>query len=383
MNRQRLIILAIVTAVALGAAAWLSMHRAAEQTALGGGSVFPDLRAALNSVEEVRLSKGDGSKVTLRKGPDSWQVVERQYPADPGRVRELLLGLANLQIVEHKTSDPANYAKLGVEAAASATASSTLVEVVGGGKSWALLVGRNAGAKGVYARKPSATASALVAPAISADPDQKRWLDRQLIDVPAAAVHEIAVDPADGPDYLLSRSARDQADFTLSPVPRGRKPANAGMLNSQADALTAFHFDDLHARAADAAAATSRATFRTFDGKVIEFAGRKDGERSLITVTARQDDALAARFAPPPAATAPADAAVAPAATPGAQSPASATNATPADAGAPAARTVDVERLNARTQAVEYEIPAYKYDSIFKPHADLLEPPETPEAKQK
>jgi hypothetical protein len=32
-----------------------------------------------------------------------------------------------------------------------------------------------------------------------------------------------------------------------------------------------------------------------------------------------------------------------------------------------------VERLGARAKGVEYEIPAYKYESIFKKQADLLE----------
>ena len=43
--------------------------------------------------------------------------------------------------IEAKTSDPANYARLGVEAPDSATAGSTLVEVVAGARTWPLIVG--------------------------------------------------------------------------------------------------------------------------------------------------------------------------------------------------------------------------------------------------
>ncbi len=85
-------------------------------------------------------------------------------------------------------------------------------------------------------------------------------------------------------------------------------------------------------------------------------------------MTARRDAALAAQFPAPPPAAAPA--AVTPA-VPGADKPAApAPAATPA-APKPAAQTV--ERLTARATGVEYEIPSYKYDALFKPQEELLE----------
>jgi hypothetical protein len=83
-------------------------------------------------------------------------------------------------------------------------------------------------------------------------------------------------------------------------------------------------------------------------------------------VNASQDAALAARFAVPAAAE-PAKPAATGAATPAAPAPA----ATPAPAAAPPA--ANVERLSARAKGVEYEIPIYKYEAIFKPLEDLLE----------
>jgi hypothetical protein len=47
-----------------------------------------------------------------------------------------------------------------------------------------------------------------------------------------------------------------------------------------------------------------------------------------------------------------------------------------------AAPSVDVERLAARAKGFEYEVPVYKYESIFKPQEDLLEKkPEAASAK--
>jgi hypothetical protein len=372
MTRKTLAILAAVSAVLLGAGISLFAHRSSEQSEQAGASLFPDLQASLDEVSEIRLSKGDGSRTTLRKESGGWSVVERQFPADSARVRELLLGLVGMKVVELKTSDPANYAKLAVEAPDTATAASTLVEVVAGKKSWPLIVGRNAEGRAIYVRKPADKASALVEPAVAVDPDPKRWIDRQLTDLRGDAVHDVSVKPASGPAYLLSRAKRGDTDLELSPIPKGRKPASSMAINGQADGLTAFNFDDVRAAPATAPKAVDRATFRTFDGQVFELTGHKDGGKAYISVNASRDPALAVQFPEPPVEK------------PAAPSPAAATDAAkPATPAATPAKPADrnAERLAARSNGLEFEIPLYKYDSIFKPLEDLLEKKPEPAPK--
>ncbi|MEJ0087636.1 MAG: DUF4340 domain-containing protein [Pseudomonadota bacterium] len=366
MKQKNLLVLGAAAVVLLGAGVWLSAHRA-QQGNLGGGAVFPDLKAALGEVGEVRLSKGDGSRTTLRKGAGGWTVVERNYPADGNRVRELVMNLVAMKVIERKTSDPANYAKLGVEKPDSPTASSTLLEVVAGKKTWSLIVGKGAEGRAIYVRKPDDAASALAEPAVTADPDQKRWLDRAIIDLPGADVHDISVKPAAGPAYLLTRARRGDADLALSPIPKGRTAASAMSIDGQAEALVALNFDDVRVLPAAPPAATDRATYRTFDGQVFEFSGHRDPQKAYVSVSASHDAALAAEFAAP-----------APAAVPAADS------AKPAEPAKPAAQpAVDVERLAARAKGVEYEIPIYKYESIFKPQEELLEKNAAPAAAKK
>ena len=82
-------------------------------------------------------------------------------------------------------------------------------------------------------RKPKEAASALAEPAVMAEPDQKRWVDRQLVDIAGAKVHDIAVKPANGPAYLLTRAKRDDTDLVLSPVPKGRTAVSSMSLNGR------------------------------------------------------------------------------------------------------------------------------------------------------
>jgi hypothetical protein len=331
MNQKKFIVLGAAAAVLLGAGIFFSVHRASQQSDLGGSPVFADLKAALGNVQEIRLSKGDGSRTTLRRGETAWTVVERNYPADAARVRELALGLGNLRVIEAKTSDKANYARLGVESPDTPTAASTLVEVVAGEKTWSLIVGKGADNRAVYVRKPSEEASLLAEPFLSADPDQKRWIDRLLVDLPGADVREVSVKTGKAPAYQMSR-AKPGDELALSPVPKGRTAASNVILNGAAEALASFNFDDVRALPSPAPVSTDTATYRTFDGQLIELTGRREGEKAFITLSARRDGAA----------------------------PAEPKNQT-------------TERLAQRAPGMEFEVPAYKYSALFKPIDELLE----------
>jgi hypothetical protein len=368
MKAGKTLILGGVAAVLLIAGLFLTLNRSSRQAELGGGTVFPDLEKSLGEVQEIRLSKGDGSRTTLRKEAAGWTVVERQFPADAQRVRELALGLANLRMVERKTADPANYPKLGVEDADKPTSTSTLVEVVAGKQTWPLIVGKGADGRAVYARKPGDAASFLATPLITADPDQKRWIDRLIVDLAGNKVHEVSGKVGAGPAYLLTRATPGAAELTLSPIPKGRTPVSTMALGGQAEALASFHFDDLHNVTAPPAT-TDTVTYRTFDGQVITFNGRREGDKAFITVSAQRDAELAKKFAPPPATPASPSPVLAP---PPPAGEAIAAAPTPAKE-KPATEDRTVERITARDQGVEFEIPVYKYEAIFRPYEELLE----------
>jgi hypothetical protein len=378
MNQKKFFALTATTVVVLAAGVWISMHRSSEQSDLGDTLVFADLKPALAEITEVHLSKGDGSHTTLARAADGWTVVERKYAADAARVRDLVMNLAGLKVIERKTQDPANYARLGVEAPDSPTAASTLVEVVAGKKTWSLIVGKGADGQAVYVRKPAEAGSVLAQPFMAVDPDQKSWIDRVITDIPGSDVHQVDVKPASGPAYQVTRAARNGDDVAVSPIPKGRKPATSMSLAAQTEVLAAFHFDDVRAIPSPAPAATDTATYRTFDGQVIEFSGHREAEKAFVTVATRRDADLAAKFAVPPPAP---DAKAVPEAKPAANATpvaASAPASAPAPTPAPAPADKTVERLGARATGVEYEIPSYKYEAIFKQQEELLEkPPES------
>jgi hypothetical protein len=405
MPRHRLLILLVIVVLVLAAASWLSSRRATPRDPDVGTKVLPMLAAHLNDVNELRVVKaGDVPAVTLRRGgaqqtQGGWQVVERgNYPADLSKVREALLPLSQLEIVEVKTSDPANYALLGVEDLKTSDPKSTAKRLdLGGVKPpISLLVGKSSDYGQNYLRVAGVPRVLLAKPQLSIADEPPAWLDHALLDIPSARVQEVRVVVPErklapiGPAYTLTRATREQDDFTIPKLPKGRSLPNAAAANPSADALTNLYLDDVRPVAAIedwSKDDVARAEYRLFDGTVITLLGRKlsekptgnagddsgdkssgavgdsGAERHWVRVAVSFDEAQRQRFALAPAENqanqdqTKADRKVAPAPT---------TEKSAAEVRA------EAQKLAARLKDWEYELPGYKYDAIFKPLEALL-----------
>ena len=338
--------------------------RSDQQADRGGGNVFADLKPALGEVDEIRLSKGDGSRTTLHaRTPTAGPWSNATTRPTPRACASWRWDSPACKIVEAQDQRSGQLRQARRRSARHADRRQHAGR--SGRRPEDLVADRRQerrGPRGLRAQARRKPPARWPQPLVSADPDQKRWIDRQLTDIPGADVHDISVKPASGPAYLLTRADRSDADLTLSPVPKGRKPASAMSLNGQADALAAFHFDDVRAAAATTAPrpATDHATYRTFDGQVIEFTGHREGDKAFVAVTA-QPRSGARRAIPGAGARA-------------GHQPAAATPVPAAAGDAGEAAGPDRRDASARApRAWSSRSRLYKYESIFKPQEDLLE----------
>ena len=319
-------------------AIWLSSRRHLEHATLAGDLVLPGLEEQVNTVSEVDLRRGDGTRTTLKKASAGWVVGERDWAADPGKARKLLLDLGALNVVEEKTRLAANYPQLGVEDVSTPKATGTQIDVVTPGRRYALIVGKTSSGKSGYVRVAGTAPSLLAAPLLTPDADPKTWLERALIDLPQTRIRQVDEKPAVAPSFSATRDKKEQPDFTVAPIPKGRQLTSASAADSIAASLGALTLEDVHKAAAAADARPARAVFRTFDGLELEVTGRKDGSRALITLAAR---------------------------------------ATAKDAEA------EAHALDTRLTGWEFEIPDYKYGAIFRTLEELLQPPPAKPAPKK
>ena len=116
MQKRGLILLAAATValVVLAIVALATGDRGVSRAA-PGERAFPALAAKLGEVASVAITR-NGFDLTLIRDGDSWLVAEKgNYPANAGKISQIVLAMADLALVEPKTQKADLYPRLDVE----------------------------------------------------------------------------------------------------------------------------------------------------------------------------------------------------------------------------------------------------------------------------
>ena len=330
MTARRVSVLFGIGIAIIALAAWVSSRNQSGGESIAGTAVLPGLEGSLNEVTQIRITKADHTRTTLERRARDWVVAERGYPADSGKLRQLLLDLGSLQAVERKTRLARNYRVLGVQDVTAPKAAGARIDIVSPGKTWSLIVGNSMDANDCYVRVVDSPQSLLAKPLILVDADPKLWLDPTVLDINQSRVSEILEQPAKGAGFSASRDKKAQADFTVHGIPRGRELTGADAADSMGSALSGLTLTDVRkSAAAPPGTELSHALFRTFGGLEIDVSGYKQANEDYIDVSAKATDKSA---------------------------------------------DAEAAEINSRVQGWDYEIPDYRYSEIFQPLDGLLKP---------
>ena len=164
-----------------------------EQVRVAGGTLmFPNLASALREAARIEITHQGGQTVIEKRADGHWGVASmRGYPVQEAKLRLMLTGLTELRLVEPRTSDPAQFSRLGVDDPNAAGSSADLLRVVDNtGKSiLAVIVGhrrvrvRTNVPEEVYVRQPNENQSWLAEGSLQVDADAALWLDRDLMNI--------------------------------------------------------------------------------------------------------------------------------------------------------------------------------------------------------
>jgi len=332
MKAQSLRWLVVAAVVALGAALYATSVRQPVADAGIGLKLYPDLAAQLNDVTAVRIyGAGDKQVVGIEKAAAGWTVAERAgYPADVGRVRELLLALAKAKTIEKKTAIATKLPALGLEDLTAPAATGKRLELTGTPQPVSLIIGKSPDDHSSFVRRAGEAQSWQVDVALHAESDPRHWVQSKVLEVPQTRVQAVETQLTGGPAWSVAKGAATDAEFAVSGLPKGRELSGPTAASELASSLAALDVDDVRAASTPAPPAAAVTTLRTFDGLVVRIEGFTEGDRHFVRVT-------------PSATTA-------------------ATAAVPAEVTA-------IEHL---TRGYDLEIPAYKYSTLFP---SLAEPP--------
>ena len=381
MNQNRSIALGVTAVVVLAAALLVASLRSGGDTS-GEKALYPSLKTEADSINALRIFKaGDERVVELVRKDQDWTVTERGgYPADSAKVRKLILALSDAKTVEEKTSNPQNYAALGVEDVATKDATGTRLELAGGKTPINLIVGKSASGDKAYVRRAGEKPSWLLSTGIEVPTLLDAWLKRELIDVAGDRIQSAQVTVGNS-SYSAAKPARAAADFKVEGLPKG-KEVIASAAASFSTALQGLNLSEVRTtQQFGSAPPSATATIKTFDGLVAQLTGWVQENKRWVSITTSFDEAQAKKFALAPASTEPADAPKDASAKEPAKESNKSEQTTKAEPNPEQKVREEATSTNQRLSGWVFEIPSYKYDVIFKPQDQLVNKPVDNKAK--
>ena len=289
MSNRTLILLVVLAVLSLGGGWYFGPGRApvdrgsAEVGALAFPTLaFPGLAARLGEARRVEIVH-QGRTLAMERQGDSWGLVGRDlYPVQTRVLRGILTGLTELRLTEPRTSDPARFARLGVEPPDAADGTANLLRVLdGNGKPLAeiILGHRRVRTQGnvpesVYVRRPGQSQAWLAEGKLEVSADPQTLIERDIISIPPARIMNVVV--SRGTERL--EFARDGDRLALL-LPPEHPAVEAYRLDDIAAALDNVTLLDVRrAQQKPAEPAIGEAVFTAIDGLEVRISLFRDGQ---------------------------------------------------------------------------------------------------------
>jgi hypothetical protein len=330
----------LVVAAAIASVAVIYTQRGQQHAAAVVVAHFPKLMDQVNQVAKVELEVGDAT-ITLVKGESQWTVDQKgNYPASPVKVRSLILGLAELQRIEPKTSNPELHAKLGL-ADNDPQSESMLVRLKDQNENelLAVVIGRQKPARvdsnrsEYYVRAPTDPQVWLTEGKLPSDRTPVAWIDNRVLGPETGDIQSVEVVHADSAHLRIRRKDKADDDFVLLELSEEQEVESIYSVNNIPRTLQSLTADDvIPVDNIHLGTDPIRVQVDTFEGGRINIALFK------------QDDKIYARLTAP--------------------------DTTNEDSSIPATEQAGV--LKARWQQWVYVIPEHQYDAVTIKKADLV-----------
>jgi hypothetical protein len=238
-----------------------------------GKLMFPGLAPKLQQAEKVEIVH-QGKPLEIDRHPDgTWGLADRDgYRVQETKLRGMLTGLTELRLVEPRTSDPAQFSRLGVEDPNASGSNSDLLRLLdGGGKPIVeVIVGhRRVRTQGnvpeqVYVRRPGENQAWLAEGTLQVDADPQLWFDRDIMNVDHARIAK--VESTNGQSTLVL--GRQDGKLTVTD-PTDHPKLDEYRVEDVSRALELLTFQDVQSDSKPMGAETGHAVFTTGDGMAI------------------------------------------------------------------------------------------------------------------
>jgi hypothetical protein len=233
--------------------------------------MFPGLASKLPGVAHVEITHQGKQTVIEKRSEGGWGVASmHDYPVQEAKLRGMLTGLTELRLTEPRTSDPAEFGRLGVDDPNGAASSADLLRLLDTADKpiLAVIVGhRRVRSQAnvpeeVYVRRPDESQSWLAEGSLQVDADASQWLDRNVMNIAHDRIASVAV----GDEALVF--GRQDGKFVLT-QPAEHPKLEDYKVEDVARALELLTFQEVKADADAPGTEAGHSVFTTADGLAV------------------------------------------------------------------------------------------------------------------
>lgn len=334
---QQFTALAALTALAVVVAgATYSWSNRWSQGRIEGSPTLPSLTRDAASAQVIEISQGE-RRLTLERSGNDWRIKERSgFPANPERVRALVIALQRSELIEPRTASKEKHKLLELEDPAAKDAKSRLVRVLDakGRAIGEIVLGKSrfdafgSGKGGTYVRRPAEAKTWLATGEPKAPLDVKDWVRANIFELDSGKFAKVTLEhPGEAPLVVEKGDAKER--FKLATVPDGQKLKQGANVEQIATGLATLDLEDVRKlESVPSGDGVSVIRLEAEGGLTVVFRVRKDGDASWLSLAAQGAEGEAKKSA---------------------------------------------DELNARTTGWEFKIPNWKAEQIGKRRADLFE----------
>ncbi len=220
------------------------------------GLFLPNLLKNHAQISQIIL-ENDKHTVTIARGTDSWQIVEHgNFPVLREKVEELIFALADLEIIEPKTTNPEYYKQLGVEDISKADADTTQITILDDQQNTLakVLIGIHEGLttgeeyqEFICVRKVDDPQTWLVQGTLPFSLDFGDWVEQPLLGIiDTDQIKALSVLQPKADKVVISRANSQQEDFTLSTLkPKKGRTLDLDAVNTLPFTVAELEFIDV------------------------------------------------------------------------------------------------------------------------------------------
>lgn len=266
-----------------------------DQGRIVGEKLAPTLASGGADVRSLIVTR-EGSTLTLESNANGqWTIKERNgYPANPDKVRALLVKLAQAELIEAKTRMPDRHALLELEDPSAKDAKSRSLKLLdGSGNTIAdLVIGKRrwdafgSGKSGTYVRKAGDAQTWLANAEIDVRAEVRSWIDPTLVETESDKIQSLTIH-IPGEDLLkIERDASDKSNTKFVGLPADAKLKDTTAADGILRAASRIDVDDVRKLDAPPSGDVSTVTFKTDQGLEITYWLRKDGDDYWLSIAA-------------------------------------------------------------------------------------------------